>query len=458
MPTEAHIDGDPMPKIEVPDRATPIVAVIGGAVAGSEAAAFCARHGAIAVVFEQADKPYGKIEDGLPRWHEKLRDQEYEKIDANLSEKNVLFVPRTTVGRDVSLEELRSKGFSAVILANGAWRDRAVPIEGIERFVGKGLVYQNAFVQWFNHKHEPDYAGPTFTVAHDAIVLGGGLASIDVAKIINLELYVAALAARGITADVVQMEVLGIPETLAKHGLSPADLGVGHVTLYYRRRKQDMPLAAAAGTEPAQIAKAETARVKIMERVERKYLVRFEGLVSPVAPIEEEGRLVGLRFVRNEATATGVKPIEGSEHDVRAPLVVSSIGSIPVPMPGVPMKGELYDYEDYATGRVRGLRGVFGLGNVLTGKGNIRDSRENAGEIAEQIVSSYLGIGELPRDASLVSAAVEGARIVAAAALREAPAPVATIEAIEAWVESRWEAIGYPGDYRGHIARFPKHA
>ncbi len=441
-----------MPKFEVPDRPTPIVAVIGGAVAGSEAAAFCAKHGAIAVVFEQAERPYGKIEDGLPRWHEKLRDQEYEKIDENLTHPSVLFVPQTTIGRDLSLDALRAMGFSAVILANGAWRDRAVPIPGIERFVGRGLVYQNAFVQWFNHKHEAGYAGPVFSVEHDAIVLGGGLASIDVAKIINLELYVAALAARGITADVVQMEIIGIRDTLAKHGLTQEELGVGHVTLYYRRRKQDMPLAAAAGSEPAQITKAETARTKIMERVERKYLVRFEGLVSPVAPIEDDGRLVGLRFVRNEPTATGVRAIDGSTFDVNTKLVVSSIGSIPLPIEGVPMKGELYDYEDYATGRVQGMKGVFGLGNVLTGKGNIRDSRENAGEIAERIVSTYLGISNEPRDASLVSSAVESARVVAAAALGEPPAPVETIVAINAWVRARWAAIDYPGAYEAYIA------
>ena len=57
----------------------PVVAIIGGAVAGSEAAAACAARGAIPVVFEQGARPYGKIEDGLPRWHEKLRVKEYKK-------------------------------------------------------------------------------------------------------------------------------------------------------------------------------------------------------------------------------------------------------------------------------------------------------------------------------------------------------------------------------------------
>ncbi|SVA88489.1 uncharacterized protein METZ01_LOCUS141343, partial [marine metagenome] len=58
-----------------------VVGICGGAVGGSEAAALVAKTGSIAVVFEQNIRPYGKIEDGLPRWHSKLRNKEYAKID-----------------------------------------------------------------------------------------------------------------------------------------------------------------------------------------------------------------------------------------------------------------------------------------------------------------------------------------------------------------------------------------
>ena len=46
-------------------------------------------------VFEQNPRPYGKIEDGLPRWHVHLRKKEYETIGAKLSRKGVHFVPNT---------------------------------------------------------------------------------------------------------------------------------------------------------------------------------------------------------------------------------------------------------------------------------------------------------------------------------------------------------------------------
>ena len=61
-----------------------MLVICGGAVAGSEAARLFAERGALAIVFEQNARPYGKIEDGLPRWHAKLREKEYARIDENL--------------------------------------------------------------------------------------------------------------------------------------------------------------------------------------------------------------------------------------------------------------------------------------------------------------------------------------------------------------------------------------
>jgi NADPH-dependent 2,4-dienoyl-CoA reductase/sulfur reductase-like enzyme len=136
----------------------PVVAIIGGAVAGSEAADACAARGAIPVVFEQGARPYGKIEDGLPRWHEKLRDKEYLKINENLGSDAVIFVPKTEIGAVLLWDQIYQKlGFSAVVLANGAWRDRRLPVEGADAYEGRGLVYQNEFVYWFNHYEDEGY-------------------------------------------------------------------------------------------------------------------------------------------------------------------------------------------------------------------------------------------------------------------------------------------------------------
>ena len=48
-------------------KAQHVVLVVGGAVAGSEAVAQFTGRGVLCIVVEQNARPYGKIEDGLPR-------------------------------------------------------------------------------------------------------------------------------------------------------------------------------------------------------------------------------------------------------------------------------------------------------------------------------------------------------------------------------------------------------
>jgi ferredoxin/flavodoxin---NADP+ reductase len=123
------------------------VAIVGGAIAGSVAAEILADNEIHVVVIEQNKRPYGKIEDGLPRWHLEQRNQEYGRIDARLRKPGVFFLPCTRLGRDLDFQDLCDNwGFSAVILANGAWRDRELGIPGAEEFVDRSLVYQNPFV------------------------------------------------------------------------------------------------------------------------------------------------------------------------------------------------------------------------------------------------------------------------------------------------------------------------
>src|ERR1700693_5566452 len=316
------------------------VAVVGGAIAGSIAAEILADNGIHVVVIEQNKKPYGKIEDGLPRWHLEQRKQEYSRIDARLRKPGVFFLPCTKLGRDLDFQDLCDNwGFSAVILANGAWRDRELGVAGAEQFVDKGLVYQNRFIYWYNHKNEKNDTGPRYESPDEALVVGGGLASIDVVKILQLETYERALAVRGIQTNMHELEKKGIPATCKKHGIQPEDCGVKGCLLIYRRREQDMPLAQPPeNATPEQIAKTESVRQKMLRLAREKYLFRVQDRRMPIGLVVEGGRLAGLKVVETQVEGRRAAPIPGSEHELRAPLVVSSIGSVPEIIPGVGMK------------------------------------------------------------------------------------------------------------------------
>ncbi len=372
------------------------IAIVGGATAGAEAADIFAKHGILTVVFEQNARPYGKVEDGLPKWHVALRQKEYKTIDKKLSQEHVHFVPCTELGRDISLRELTDTwGFHSVVLANGAWRDRKLPIEGADEYIGRGLVYQNPFIMWFNHRHEAGYDGEAFEVIDGTAVVGGGLASIDVVKAINLELTMAALAERGIESDLVELEVKGIPKTLAAHGLSWDDLGLGGGTLYYRRRREDMPLVTMPDKAPDKVReKIEKSRARVLDKAMEKYLFKIETLLAPAELIVENDWLVGMRFAPTRVEGGRVKVTNEPLVEVRAPLFISSIGSIPAPIEDIPMNGELYDYQDWDIGRLEPFPTLFSAGNVVTGKGNIVDSRRHAKKVAAHVSNEYFQIAE----------------------------------------------------------------
>jgi NADPH-dependent glutamate synthase beta subunit-like oxidoreductase len=435
------------------------VAVIGGAIAGSVAAEVLSANGVHVVVIEQNKKPYGKIEDGLPRWHLEQRKQEYSRIDARLKKPGVFFLPYTRLGRDLDFQDLCDNwGFSAVILANGAWRDRELGLPGAQQFIDKGLVYQNPFIYWYNHKNEEDYTGPHYQAPDEALVVGGGLASIDVVKILQLENYERVLRARGVPTDVYELEKKGVPAVCKMHGIAPGDLGIKGCLLIYRRRGQDMPLAQPPeNSTPDQIAKTEAIRQKMLRLAQEKYLFRVQDRTIPTGLLVEDGRLVGLKVAETKVEGRKVEPLAGSEYELRAPMVISSIGSVPEKIPGIVMKGECYDFDNEALPRYGESDHVFGVGNVVTGQGNIRSSLLHSQEVTTKLIENYIGVADEGTAFARFYAGVEARGTALAQAVRDRVEVMRglthyEIAAIEERIRAFQERVGYTGDYDSWIA------
>ncbi|MEM6730062.1 MAG: hypothetical protein AAF658_00815, partial [Myxococcota bacterium] len=386
------------------------------------------------------------------------RLKEYGVIDEKLDHERVWFVPKTKFGIDVSLEALEHEwGFNTVILALGAWRDRPLPLDGAEELVGKGLVYQNPLIYWFNHKHEASYEGAQFETPDGAIVIGGGLASVDVAKVMMLETVTRALRERGIEVDMVEMEHKGIDKTLAAHDLTYESLDLKGATLFYRKRREDMPLVAIPpAADEKRIEKIHTSRARLADKAQSKYLFKIEPLMSPESLIVEDGNVTGVRFRRMEhRDGSFVKTDDLVER--RGRVVVSSIGSIPEPLPGVPMKGELFDFEvldaEKQVVRLNGHPTVYAAGNAVTGKGNIAASRKHGTEIAGQVAAWLLGESDvMPVDPEHNRKNAEAVGEAVADELAHAtPLSNDEMSALRARVEGRWNEIGFDGNYSAWI-------
>jgi ferredoxin--NADP+ reductase len=443
----------------MPDVGRYFVAVVGGAISGSVAAEILADRGIRVAVIEQNKRPYGKIEDGLPRWHVEQRKQEYGRIDARLKKSGVYFVPSTKLGRDIEFRDFCDNwGFSAVILANGAWRDRDLGVAGAQEFVDKGLVYQNPFIYWYNHKNEADYIGPRYETPDETLVVGGGLASIDVVKVLQLENYERALKARGISIAMHELEK-GIPAACKTLGVDPQSLGVKGCMLIYRRREQDMPMAQPPdNATPDQIAKTETVRQKMLRLARDRYLFRFQDRRLTTGLIVENGRVVGLKVSETKIEGRKAEPIPGSEHEMRAPLVISSIGSVPEILPGVAMKGEYYTFSDDDLPRYADARHIFGVGNVVTGQGNIRVSLIHSQKVTKQLIDEHMSDDTEQESGTKSSASAESSAAGRARAVEHSlhTLPALSpdqIAALERRIRSRQEQVGYTWDYDSWIAK-----
>jgi ferredoxin--NADP+ reductase len=223
-----------------------------------------------------------------------------------------------------------------------------------------------------------------------------------VVKVLQIETTLKALHARGIEEDMLRLEREGIEPALAARGLTWAGLGVKPCKLFYRRRVLDMPLSdIPADANPKRADALRQARAKILDKAMRKYLFEFQELRVPTGLVVEgssrestrESTMTGVVLSRTEVVDGQVRTLPDTAETFRAALTVSSIGSIPEPVPGIPQRGEVYTYADHKTGLlIDGPTPVFAAGNVLTGKGNIKDSLESGTEIGVRLAEAYLGL------------------------------------------------------------------
>jgi ferredoxin--NADP+ reductase len=172
-------------------------------------------------------------------------------------------------------------------------------------------------------------------------------------------------------------------------------------------------------------AKIEKTRAHMLEKAVSKYLFKVRPLRAPLALVIENERVVGMRFAITKMEGGKLVTTDETE-EVRGAQVISSIGSIPEPLEGVVQKGELYAYSDWDLGRLPDFPTLFSAGNVVTGKGNIVDSRRHARQVGHHVRDEFLKIAEEVRSAHV-------------------PLTAAQRDGLLARVRARQQKVGYRG-------------
>ena len=146
------------------------IAIIGGGPAGLSCAYYLAEKGYTPTVFEKNEKPGGMLVYGIPSY--KLeKDVVAAEIDV-IREMGVDIRCGVEVGKDITLDELRAKGYKAFYIAIGCQGGRKAGIPGED---AQGVMTAVDFLRTVG-------GNPDYPVEGEVVVVGGGNVAIDVAR------------------------------------------------------------------------------------------------------------------------------------------------------------------------------------------------------------------------------------------------------------------------------------
>lgn len=328
--------------VETPSSDGKRVAVVGSGPAGLTCAADLARMGYRVTVFEALHKPGGVLVYGIPEF--RLPKNVVQAEVDYVKSLGVEFQVNVVIGKTLTIDDLFEEGYAAVFIGTGAGAPRFLRIPGENL---NGVYSANEFLTRTNLMKAylfPEYVTP-IKIGRKVAVVGAGNVAMDAAR-------------------------------------TALRLGAEEVNIVYRRSRQEMP-----------------ARLEEVEHAEEEG-IRFNLLTNPVAIIgDEKGWVKAMECVRmelGEPDASGRRrpiPIEGSNFELEADIVVIAIGQSPNPLvprttPGLEIgpRGTITaDPESGQTSR----KGVFAGGDIVTGAATVILAM-GAGKKAARAIDAYL--------------------------------------------------------------------
>ncbi len=253
------------------------VAVVGSGPAGLAAAQQLTRAGHTVAVYERAEEIGGLLRFGIPEF--KMEKRQLDRRLDQMRKEGTVFRAGVAVGADISGEDLRER-FDAVVVATGATLARDLPIPG--RDLG-GIHQAMDYLPQANRVAlGRPVEGQTTAAGKHVIVIGGGDTGADC----------VGTAHRQGAASVTQLEIMPRPGDVRSPG-------------------QPWP------TYPMTY-RVSAAHEEGGERVYAVSTTRFRG--------DDAGRVRGLDIAEVEMREGRFEPVDGSERNLPADLVLLAMG------------------------------------------------------------------------------------------------------------------------------------
>lgn len=298
------------------------IAIVGAGPAGLSAAVYLVRTGYSITVFEGQDEPGGMLRYAIPSYRlpKRIVKREIDWIKGlgiNIETGKKIDDPAT----------LLEKGYSAVLIAEGAPKSLPLGIEGED---AEGIIDPLLFLQKLNIDQPMNTKG-------EIVVIGGGSTAFDVAR-------------------------------------SAIRLGAKKVTLAYRRGLEEMP----ADKEEIEDAKEEGLNIVTLA-IPKKIIVK-NGMITG---------LELLKAKLGEPDKSGRKrpiPIKGSKFVLKADIIIPAVGTKPDvgPVGNVKITNKRDRIEIKEKGYTK-IKGIFAAGDVETGPSSVVEAIGRGHEAAKGI-------------------------------------------------------------------------
>ena len=328
------------------------VAVVGSGPAGLAAAQQLTRAGHTVAVYERADKPGGLLRYGIPEF--KMEKAVLDRRLAQMEAEGTRFRAGVAVGEEITGSQLRAR-YDAVVLAIGSTVPRDLPVPGRELH---GIHQAMDYLPPSNRVALGEQVeGQILATGKDVIIIGGGDTGADC----------LGTATRQGARSVTQLEIMPRPDE-ERSGAQPWPT----YPMTYR------------------VASAHE------ENGDRVFAVNTEEVLG-----DADGNVRALRVLEVEMVAGKFQPVEGSEREIPAQLVLLAMGFLGPEQPGVveQLGVELDARSNVARDHafMTSVPGVFVAGDAGRGQSLIVWAIAE-GRAAANGVDAYLtGSSQLPR-------------------------------------------------------------
>jgi len=266
------------------------VAIVGAGPAGLSAAYQLRRRGYRSVIMERQPKAGGMFQYGLPGYRTP-REVVNHEVQRVLELDGIELLTDTAVGIDVTLEQLESD-YDAVIWTIGCQAARGLPLPGWDQ--APNCMTGLAFLEAFN-KGEMDATAPK------VVCVGGGDTSVDVVSVARRLGHIKGADPAGRTGN----------------GIGGATAAAGAA-----ERRESEVILTALFTREEMVASDHEISDALTEGV-----TMLNGVMPIALLIDDTGKARGLKMSRCDVDDKGIpSPIEGTEFELEADLIVSAIG------------------------------------------------------------------------------------------------------------------------------------